>query len=76
MKEWFLLSRIARQRGDIIHRHAQMPAFVEANFANAPLALFDETAMTTRVALERVSGEMFGKFNRAFRGHLVQNFSE
>ena len=76
MKERFLLSRITSERRHIIRRHTQMPAFVEANFANAALALFDETAMTTRIALERVAGEMLGQLRRAFRGHLVQDFSE
>jgi hypothetical protein len=76
MKEGFLLSRIASQRRYIIRRHTQMPALVEANFANATLALFDETAMSTGIAFERVAGEMLGEFRRAFRGHLVQNFSE
>jgi hypothetical protein len=76
MKEGFLLSRIASQGRDVIRRHAKMPAFVEANFANATLALFDQAAMTARIAFERVAGEMLGQLRRAFRGHLVQNISE
>ena len=76
VKERLLLGRIASDRRHIIGRHTQVPAFIEANFANAPLALFDETAMTTRIAFERLAGEMLGQFRRALRGHLVQNFSE
>ena len=76
MEERLLFDRIALHAANVSPGNVQLSPFIEANLANASLALFDETAMTTRIALQCVAGEMFGKFNRPFRGHLVQNFSE
>ena len=60
MKERFLLGWVAGERGDIIRRHAQMSGFVEANFADAALAFFDQAAMAAGVTLQSAVGEMFG----------------
>ena len=71
VKERFLFRRIASQRGDIIDGHAQVATFIEANFADAALAFLNETAMTARVALQRVAGQVLGQLRRAFGGHCV-----
>jgi hypothetical protein len=38
VEERFFLGRIAGERGDVIRGHAQVPAFVESNLADAALA--------------------------------------
>ncbi len=53
-----------------------MSSFIEADFADAPLAGLDQAAMPAGVATQGVILQMLGKLRRAFGGHLVQNFSE
>ena len=72
-KKGFLLSWIAGERGDVVCRHAQMSALVEANFADAALAFFDETAMAAGVTLQRAAFKMLGQFRRAFSGQRVEH---
>ena len=76
MKEGLLLGGIALQSRDVIDGHAQVSAFIEANFADAALAFLDQAAMATREATQSIILQMLGKLRRAFGGHLVQNFSE
>ncbi len=76
MKERLLLSWVALQGRDVVHRYAQLTAFVETNFADAALAFPYQTAMTAGETVQRVVGEVLGQLRRAFGGHLVQDFSE
>src|SRR5207247_9409014 len=76
MKERLLLSRIALQRRHVIHRHAQMPALVETDLADAALAFLDQAAMPAGVTLKRPPRQMLGQLGRAFGGPLVQNLAE
>ena len=76
MEERLFLGRIAGERGDVVRRDAQVTAFIEANFANAALPLFNQAAMAARVTLQRARVEMFGQFRRTFRGHRVENGRE
>ena len=76
MKERFFLRRIARQSSNVIHRHTQVPVFVEAHLADAALAGLYQAAMSARVTFQRVTRKMLSQFWRAVGGHLVQNFGE
>jgi hypothetical protein len=53
-----------------------MSAFVEANFADAALAFFDEAAMAAGVTLQGAARQVFCKLSRAFDGHFVQDVSK
>jgi len=76
MEERLFLGWIAGERSDVVCRHAQVPALVEADFADAAFPDFDQAAMAAGVALERARVEMFGEFRRAFRGHRIEDGGE
>ena len=76
MEERLFLRWIARERGDVVCGHAQMPAFVEANFANPAFPLIDQAAMTAGVTLQRARVEMFGQLGRTFRSHRIEDGGE
>lgn len=76
MEERLFLGWIAGQRGDVVSRHAQVPALVEANFADAAFPDFDQTAMAAGITPERTCIEMFSEFRRAFRSHRVEDGGE
>ena len=71
MKEGFLLGWIAGERGDVVGWHKQAAQFVVAHFADAALACFDQTTMPAGVTTQRVIGEMFRQFRRAFGRQLI-----
>jgi hypothetical protein len=50
-----------------------VPTFVEANFADAALAFFDETTMAAGVTLQRAVRQMLSQFRGALNGELVKN---
>jgi hypothetical protein len=53
-----------------------MPAFVEANFANAAFLGLDQAAMTAGITLQRAPVEMFGQLGRTFRRHRIEDGGE
>ena len=73
MEERFFLRWIARERGNVVCRHAKVSAFVEANFANPAFPGLDQAAMTAGVTLERARVEMFSQLGRTFRGHGIED---
>lgn len=76
MEERLFLGWIARERGDVVCRHAKMPALVEADFANPAFSGLDQAAMTAGVTLQRARVEVFGQLGRTFRGHRVEDSGE
>lgn len=62
MKEGFLLGRVAGERGHVVCRHAQMPALVEADFADTALTFLDEAAMAAGITLQGVARQVLGQF--------------
>jgi len=66
--------RVASERGHIIYRHAKMSAFIEADFADTPLARVNETPMSAGITFQSTAGEVLGQFRRALRGQGVKNF--
>jgi len=76
VKKRFFLGRIAGECGDVVCRHAKMPAFVEPNFANTAFLRLDQAAMAAGITLERARVEMFGQLGRTFRRHRIENSGE
>ena len=76
MEERLFLRGIARERRYVVRGHAQMPAFVEANFANAAFSGLDQAAMAAGVTLQRARVEMFSQLGRTFRRHRIEDSGE
>ena len=76
MEKRLFLLWIAGESGDVVCRHAQMPAFVEANLADPALSGLDQAAMAAGITLERARVEMFGQLGRTFRRHRIEDSGE
>lgn len=68
--EGFLLGWITLQCGSITPRHTEFSRFIEANLANPPPTIPNETAMTTGIAAQASIGERIVQL--ALLGHLIE----
>jgi len=73
VKKGLFLSRITREGGHIIQGNSKLTGFIETDFADAALILFDETLMTTGVTSQSIVGQVLSKLLRAHARHAVQN---
>jgi len=59
-KGFFSVGSHAKSR-DVIHGHAQMPVFIETNFADTALTILDQATVAARETAQRAVRKMLGQ---------------